>query len=177
MTKRTLVRRLAVVVALAGAMVGFGATDAHAANIVAANNFSNAPLLPPGNGGYTGNNASATRQVGEPDHGPSGAGGGATVWYRYRRATAADIRLTLQGSNFDTVLAVYRGNSLNNLVEVESNDDTDTNEDALWSLLEFRAQANVTYRIVIDGYNSTDDAADRFDTRRGRYSLHVTRLT
>ena len=173
--KRTLVRRLAVVVALAGAIVGVGATDAQAANVVAANNFSNAPLLPAGNGGYTGNNASATRQVGEPDHGPSG--GGATVWYRYRRSTTADIQLTLQGSNFDTVLSVYRGNSLNNLTQVATNDDFDSPDDPLWSLLEFEAQANVTYRIVIDGYNASNDAEDRFDTRRGRYSLHVTRLT
>jgi hypothetical protein len=99
------------------------------------------------------------------------------VVLRYRRGTAADIRLTLQGSNFDTVLAVYRGNALNNLVEVASNDDTATDDAALWSLLEFHAQPNVTYRIVIDGYNESDDVADRFDTRRGRYSLHVTRLT
>ena len=176
MTKRTLVRRLAVVVALAGAIVGLGATDAHAAGPAAANNFNNAPLLPAGNGGYTGNNASANRQPGEPDHADE-AGGGATVWYRYRRGTTADIRLTLQGSNFDTVLAVYRGNTLTNLTEVASNDDTATPDDALWSLLEFEAQANVTYRIVIDGYNESNDPADRFDTRRGRYSLHVTRLT
>ena len=130
----------------------------------------------PGNGAYHGNNATANRQPSEPDH-AGGAGGGASVWYKYRRSNTASIRLTLQGSNFDTVLAVYRGSELSNLVHVVSNDDFDDPSDPLWSLVEFTAQANVTYRIAIDGFNDSDDPTDRFDTRRGAYRLHVTRLT
>jgi hypothetical protein len=156
-------------------LLGITAPHADAANIRAANNFGAAPLLPPGNGAYSGDNATANRQPGEPDH-VSGAGGGATVWYNYRRATGATIQLTLQGSNFDTELAVYRGNAVNDLTEVASNDDVGDPSSAYWSLVEFHAQANVTYHIVIDGYNDSDAAADRPDTRRGHYVMHVTRL-
>lgn len=157
-------------------VLGVATPDAGAANVAAANNFGAAPALATGNGVYRGDNARATRQPGEPDH-VNGNAGGASVWYTYRRSTTASIRLSLQGSNFDTELAVYRGTTLNNLNEVTSNDDDDIPSDPCWSLVEFTAHANVTYRIVIDGYNNSDDAADRPDTRRGAYVLHVTRLT
>jgi len=172
MSKRHLLRRLAVVLVVATTFVGFGATDANAAGQTGANNFNNAPLLPPGPSVNTGNTAYATIQAGEPDHDAQDPG--ATVWWRYRRGTTRTVRLSLAGSNFDTILAVYRGSQIAHLTEIESNDDASSPPDVLWSRLTFEAQANVTYRIVVGGYGATDPIDH--DERRGAYKLTVTPL-
>lgn len=164
-------RRLAVALALTGLVVGIGAPDAGAAGPAGANGFNAAPLLPAGNGNYTGHTAYATIQPGEPDHAAQPPF--ATVWWKYRRGTTANIRLSLQGSNFDTILAVYRGTAITNLTEVASNDDAPPT-DALWSRLTFQAQANVTYRIVVGGYGGVDPPDT--DGRRGAYILRVARV-
>lgn len=90
-------------------------------------------------------NKDATKEVGEPDH--AGEPGGASVWYRW--TAPADGRTTVStcGSQFDTLLAVYTGNSVSALDEVASNDDSC----GLESSISFLAQRDTTYRIAIDG--------------------------
>jgi len=169
---RPLVRRGLLGVTVIALFLGVGVNDASAAGTAGANGFNAAPLLPPGPSTNTGDTARATIQPGEPDH--DGQDPGATVWWKYRRGTTRNVRLSLQGSNFDTILAVYRGNAINNLTEVESNDDATAPGDPLWSRLTFQAQANVTYRIVVGGYGATDPIDH--DERRGAYKLTVTPL-
>ena len=91
---------------------------------------------------------------------------------RYRRGTTRTVRLNLQGSNFDTVLAVYRGTTLTNLTEVKSNDDFPA--EGLWSRLDFTAQANVTYRIVVGGYGAASPPDPDELPARGAYKLTVS---
>jgi outer membrane protein assembly factor BamB len=57
-----------------------------------------------------------------------------------------------QDSNFDTVLAVYQGNTLSTLVEVASNDDTEHAAFKWKSRLNFNATAGTTYSIAVDGF-------------------------
>jgi hypothetical protein len=57
------------------------------------------------------------------------------------------------GSSFDTVLAVYTGNVLSNLVYVTSNDDAD--DTTLQSQVSFNAVGGTVYDIAVDGYNAT----------------------
>jgi hypothetical protein len=59
----------------------------------------------------TTNTTDATREPGEPS--PCGDIG-ATVWYSLYSGTTADIELSTVGSDFDTVLAVYRLSPLHN---------------------------------------------------------------
>ena len=52
------------------------------------------------------------------------------------------------GSNFDTVLAVYTGNALNNLVMVGCDDDAAGGRQ---SRVTFTATAGTTYRVQVGG--------------------------
>src|SRR6185369_13369771 len=54
------------------------------------------------------------------------------------------------GSNFDTLLAVYRGTSVTALTAVASNDDIVSGN--LQSRVTFTPVAGTTYRIAVDGY-------------------------
>jgi subtilisin family serine protease len=50
----------------------------------------------------------ATKEPGEPDHGANP--GGASVWYRWTPSQTATATFTTDGSDFDTLLSVYRAN-------------------------------------------------------------------
>jgi subtilisin family serine protease len=81
------------------------------------------------------------------------------MWFRWSSPTAARVTLTTAGSGFDTVLAVYAAQGLDDpgtvrfadLVETASNDDAD---DALTSLVEFDALPGIDYFVAVDGYSS-----------------------
>ena len=63
----------------------------------------------------------------------------------------------LSGSNFDTVLAVYTGASLNGLTLVAENDES---EEGFTSRVVFEAVAGTTYYIAVDGFiTDTGDIA------------------
>ncbi|HEY5697857.1 MAG TPA: hypothetical protein VIT01_10155 [Acidimicrobiales bacterium] len=158
---RSLIRRFLVVALTMAVFLGSGITDASATSLNGANRFSNAPLLPHGEGRYTGNNLTATKQAGEPNH--AGDDGGASVWYRFRVSFNQPVRITTRRSNFDTLLAVYRGPDVRHLSLVRANDDTaGLDPSGLTSRVQFPAQAGVTYRIAVDGYDfNTGDGPDR----------------
>ncbi|MET0665335.1 MAG: hypothetical protein ABW008_07235, partial [Acidimicrobiales bacterium] len=147
---RSLIRRAVVIVVTMAVILGSGIGHASATPLNGANRFSNAPLLPAGDGRYTGNNIFATKQAGEPDH--AGDDGGASVWYRLRVNHNRIVRISTRGSDFDTLLAVYRGPDVRHLVVVRQNDDVDLANNDLTSLVQFPAQAGVTYRIAVDGF-------------------------
>jgi hypothetical protein len=60
------------------------------------------------------------------------------------------VRLTTQGSDFDTVLGVYVGDSLAGLTAVASNDDDRGRQSAT----DFLATAGTTYSIAVAGYHA-----------------------
>lgn len=95
----------------------------------------------------TASNVSATLEVGEPRH--AGVSGGHSLWWQFT-ATASDrIGIDTAGSNFDTTLAVYQGNSLETLIPVAANDDD--NDDGS-SRVSVNAVAGNTYFIAVDGF-------------------------
>jgi len=93
----------------------------------------------------------ATTEAGEPS--PCG-GIASTVWYSWT-IPAGDGHITLDtfGSNYDTVLAVYRGNSVNALTLVSPsgcNDDFASLQSAVW--FDYDNLGTSTYWIQVGGF-------------------------
>jgi hypothetical protein len=102
------------------------------------------------------NNSAATAETGEPDH--AGVAGGKSMWFRYSSTTLKSVSLNTNGSDFDTVLAVY-GSTVSNasysgLQAIDSNDDDPTGLNGS-SAVSFAAQPNVFYFIAVDGYDTS----------------------
>jgi hypothetical protein len=165
-------RGAAILVALVSLILGFTSTPAGAAPLQGANQFGNAPFVQSVGGVFRGTTVGTNKQAGEPDH--ANNDGGASVWFKWRAVNDGPVRITTRGSDFDTLLAVYRGPDLQNLAVVRQNDDT-PEADFLWSRVQFPAQAGVTYRIAIDGYNGSG-AGTPPPVERGNYVLRITNL-
>lgn len=116
-------------------------------------NFANAITLSGLSGSTTGNNASATRQSGEPIH-YQNVTGNKSVWWRWTPSSTGHARISLSGSGFDTVLAVYTGSSLTGLTQIASNDDS-RELGSLQSLVDFEATSGTAYYIAVDTYSSS----------------------
>jgi subtilisin family serine protease len=102
------------------------------------------------------NNSVATAETGEPDH--AGVAGGKSMWFRYSSTTLKSVSLNTNGSDFDTVLAVY-GSTVSNasysgLQAIVSNDDDPIGLNGS-SAVSFAAQPNVFYFIAVDGYDTS----------------------
>jgi subtilisin family serine protease len=110
--------------------------------------FANALLLSQVSQTVQLNNVGATKETGEPNHSSSG---GASLWWRWTAPVSGQVRIQTQDTNFDTMLGVYTGSSVDALSSVGQNDDinypSDTN-----SRVEFAATAGTTYAIAVDGY-------------------------
>jgi hypothetical protein len=112
----------------------------------------------------------ATKEPGEPNH--ANNRGGRSVWWTWTapdsgRATISTIGSTNPTNNFDTLLAIYTGNSVSNLTLVAyDNNSTPLNT----SLTSFDAYAGMNYQIAVDGYNGD------YGTVVLNISLNVPRL-
>lgn len=87
----------------------------------------------------------ASTETGEPSH----AGRlSRSLWYTWTAPSTGDVSIDTRGSEGDTQLAVYTGESLNGLTPLASND----NESAgfLSSRVAFSATINTTYQIAVD---------------------------
>ena len=70
----------------------------------------------------TGTNVDATGERGEP--GPvAGPGPIASVWWQWTASISGAVEVNTNGSDFDTILAVYTGSAVNALTLVSGNDD------------------------------------------------------
>ena len=76
--------------------------------------------------------------------------GGASVWWSWTAPLSQNVVVSTFGSNFDTLLAVYSGSTLANLVSVAENDNFAGQKT---SELSFAAVAGTTYTIAVDGLN------------------------
>jgi len=112
-------------------------------------NFNNALIINTASGNTNGTTVGGTKQPGEPLH--AGSTGGKSIWYRWTAPATGNVSFNTQGSNFNTVLAVYTGNAVNSLVQVASNND-DPNGGTT-SRVMFNATTGTVYRIAIDGFN------------------------
>lgn len=115
-------------------------------------NFDDAVVISGDTGNITGFNVGATKETGEPNHAVAANPGGASVWYRWTAPTNGLVSFDTLGSDFDTLLAVYTGNTLSNLNAIAGNDDYDPNFYGP-SRVMFTATAGTEYKIAVDGYN------------------------
>ena len=87
----------------------------------------------------------ATTEPSEPAHGGSG---GSSVWWKWTAPAAGTITARTEGSDFDTVLAVYTGGDVANLAAIAANDNV---IGGTASELSFEAVAETTYYFAVDG--------------------------
>ncbi|HWW76803.1 MAG TPA: Calx-beta domain-containing protein, partial [Pyrinomonadaceae bacterium] len=110
--------------------------------------FVDAVVLGGTSGSVTGSNVNGTKESGEPTS-MAGNAGGASVWYSWTAPAGGALTLTTAGSGFNTLLAVYNGNSVGSLSNVASNDDAGGGLNT--SSVTFNVNAGTTYRIAVDG--------------------------
>lgn len=91
-------------------------------------------------------NAGATKEAGEQNH--AGKGGGKSMWISWTAPSSGIASFSTEGSSFDTLLAVYTGDSLAGLTEVAKDDDS---AGFYGSALRFNAFVGTVYNIAVDG--------------------------
>jgi CSLREA domain-containing protein len=122
--------------------------------------FANAQGLTLGSDVH-GTTIGATTEPGEPlSCTPSGRSSpvpyGSTVWYKLAAASSGTLVVTTEGSDFDTVLAVWTGSSVSNLTQAGCNDDTFGGQKAgdTASTVQVPVTSGQTYYIQAGGYDS-----------------------
>ena len=103
----------------------------------------------------SGTNVDATLENGEPE--AAGNVGGASVWWKWVAPSVGSVTIDTEGSDFNTLLAVYTGSAVNSLTPVVSDDDVSPAD--LTSQVTFTAVAGQTYYISVDGFNDGTGAA------------------
>lgn len=95
----------------------------------------------------------ATAEAGEPAH--AGTAASKTLWWRWTAPQTGRVQVDTFGSSFDTVLAVYAGDTLASLRPVAFNDEAGP---GYVSALSFIAMAGSTYAIVAGGWDGAAGA-------------------
>ena len=93
-------------------------------------------------------NGRATVETGEPLK--AGNIGGHSIWYSWRAPNTGELTLSTFGSSFDTLLGLYVGTNVTNLVTIAGNDDS--YENSGYSELTQNVLSNQVYYIAVDGY-------------------------
>jgi hypothetical protein len=109
--------------------------------------FANRRVFTDASGLGTTNNLAATAEAAEPKHATKR--GGRSLWMTWRAPANGVATFETVGSSFDTLLAVYTGTSLANLLEVASDEDSGG---FLTSRLQFNALAGTDYHLALDGF-------------------------
>jgi subtilisin family serine protease len=103
----------------------------------------------------SGTNVGASKEAGEPDHAENS--GGRSVWWTWTPPDDGEVVIETTGSGFDTLLAVYAGETVDGLALVAENDDDPAGGTA--SRVGFFGTAGITYQIAVDGGNRGFGAA------------------
>ena len=100
--------------------------------------------------GASATNVQSSEEAGEPIH--AGSGGGYSLWWRWTAPSAGTVTIDTCGSNFDTVLAVYRSAASPAALtdRVASSDDACGTR----SRVTFTTGAGQAYVIAVDGFAS-----------------------
>jgi hypothetical protein len=131
----------------------------------ASNDFFGAPMVLPSvcDGFVTSTNVGAGTEPNEPAH--AGNPGGASVWFSWTAPVTGDptypVTFDTSGSNFDTLLGIYEGTSVNTVSLLAFNDNArpDLSPNTKTSQLSFVAEAGKTYKILVDGVQSGSSVA------------------
>ena len=94
-------------------------------------------------------NAGGSREADEPNH--ANLGGGASLWWQWTATTTGPVFIDTLGSEYDTLLAVYTGTSVDSLTPLTSNDNSPTG--GTTSRLSLNVTNGQTYQIAVDGKN------------------------
>jgi hypothetical protein len=113
-----------------------------------ADSFANATALGGAAISVEGTNAFATAESGEPAH--AGRAAKASLWYSWVAPVTGAVNVTTAGSTVDTLLSVYEGTALNNLVVVKESDDVGK---LVSSAVKFNAVSGRTYYFAVDSLN------------------------
>ena len=111
--------------------------------------FANAILLSGVAGTNSVTTANATKEPGEPNH--AGNAGGRSAWWVWRAPQDGTLLLSTEGSAYDTVLALYRGDRVDSLTALASNDDPF--DGAGFSKLQYAVRSNAIYHVAVDGFD------------------------
>jgi len=117
-------------------------------------NFANAQTLT-SLAETAGTTVAATHEPNEPSHVNSALRASASIWYSWTATEDGSLELKTQGSSYDTLLAVYTGDSLASLTARAANDDA---TGVLWSRLTLDVTAGTNYKFAIDGYGGLSGA-------------------
>jgi len=109
--------------------------------------FANRKTIPGVSNVFTSSNLTATKETGEPDH--AGYPGGHSLWWTWTAPANGTVTIDTIGSTFDTLLAVYSGSTVSNLVALASDDESGGNHT---SALTFQANPGAAYQIAVDGF-------------------------
>lgn len=120
--------------------------------------FSSSVKLASSGGSVVTSTTFATFQADEPQHAGVLAADH-TLWWTWTPAEDTVGFIDTSGSGFDTVVAVYTGNRVDELVEIASINNVGSKQDAF---LFFPAQRGVGYRIAIGGSNADESGTLRF---------------
>jgi hypothetical protein len=115
--------------------------------------FANRAVITGSQANVSASNVGATREPAEPVH--ADALSFNSVWWSWTAPSSGGLTLTTEGSSIDTVLGVYTGNSISNLVFVAANEDDYLpllSETSALSRVTFNVTAGTTYHIAVDGY-------------------------
>jgi hypothetical protein len=116
-------------------------------NIPAGTNFAGRVTLTGLSGLIRADNRNGSFEPGEPMH--AGQPGGKAVWYTWTAPVTGVVTMQTSGSTFDTLLAIYTGTALTNLVVV----DSDEGHGGFYtSKANFNAFQGTQYQIAIDGF-------------------------
>jgi Calx-beta domain/Domain of unknown function DUF11 len=136
-------------------------------------------------GSFVDNNIGTTGEVGEPTTLPAGTTLN-TQWYSWTAPVSGFVSFGTcnpTGSNltnFDTTIGIYTGSAVNALTQIGFNDDTPGCNSVVnanyGSTVAFTAVAGTTYRIQVDGYNTTTGQFNLFYGYSG-YTTAVTGAT
>ncbi len=111
-------------------------------------NFAGATVAPGGT--VTGMNLAATAESGEPA-GAGKSGPVNTVWWSWTAPVTGEVTVDTFGSDFDTILSVYTGSTVDAATLIAVNDDTSF-PGSLQSTVTFHAYAGTTYHFAVDGF-------------------------
>lgn len=105
--------------------------------------------------GYSGsqvfNTFGSTTEQGEPSH--CGIIGGASQWFSYSPPSDGQLTISTDGSDFDTVLAIYTGPGTDfQTLKLVACDDN-SGPDGRTSRAQFPVRAGVNYFVAVDGAN------------------------
>jgi len=122
-------------------------------------NFANAQVISGCSGSVTGTNIGSTKETGESNN-PDSPTSKTSVWYQWQAPSTGSVTIDTIGSDFDTALAVYTGNTLGGLTLVANNDDRSQTPHEITSLVTFTATQGTIYRIAVSGFDNNSSGGD-----------------